>query len=146
MIGTETRLKIIREVSVRADNFYTQAEELGSIAARVLKEKEENRHRSQITKLENIANNAMKVTDVVNYLKKQTARIEGWQREILGKRLIDTLGFGGTLEQTSQQICTTLSLADPAIKQHIHLLLIREFVRQLAAQYEWKVTQNEPTR
>lgn len=138
---TTQNLKIMREVSVQADGFYSQTEELGEIAARVLQEDNDKKRRSQITNLENIANNAMKVTDVINYLKKQTARIEGWQRENLGNRLIGMLGFGGVLERDSQQICTTLALTDPADKQHIHLLLIREFVRQLAAQYEWRGNQ-----
>ncbi len=145
MMDTATRLKVIREVSVQADGFYEQAEELGAVAARVLKDEKKDKHRSQMTNLENIADNAMKVTDVVNYLKKQTAKVkksnESWKAENLGNRLIDTLGFGGLLEKTSGQICTTLSLNTPADKQHIHLLLIREFVRQMTAHYEWKVNQ-----
>ncbi len=146
MEKTAQNLKIMREVSVQADNndFYNRAKELGEIAARVLREQDENKHRSQITKLENIANNAMKVTDIINYLKKQTAKAkssESWKAENLGSRLIGVVEFGGILERWSQQICTTLSLTDPADKQHNHLLFIREFVRQLAAQYEWKVNQ-----
>ncbi|RMG90057.1 MAG: hypothetical protein D6706_20285, partial [Chloroflexi bacterium] len=103
----------------------------------------EDKHRSQITKLENIANNAMKITDVINYLKKQTGKAkanESWKAENLGNRLIEVVGFGGMLERKSQTICTSLGLTDPADKQHIHLLLIREFVRQLAAHYEWEVS------
>ena len=145
MNDTAIRLKIMREVSVQADTFYDKAEELGEVAARALKEKNDNKRRSQMTNLENIANNAMKVTDVINYLKKQTAKEKSgknWKAENLGSRLIETLGFGGKLEKNSQQICTKLSLDAPAEKQRIHLLLIREFVRQLTAHYEWKVNQS----
>lgn len=144
MSDTSTRLKIVREVSVQADGFYARAEELGNLAARALPAENQNKRRSQITNLENIANNALKVTDVVNYLKKQTGKSKpdtGWKMEHLGDSLINMLGLDGALELTSQQICAKLDLTDPVEKQRIHLLLIREFVRQLTAHYEWKVNQ-----
>lgn len=143
MSDTTTRLKIMREVSVQADNddFYNKARELGEIAAQNMG----TDHRSQITNLENIANNAMKVTDVLNYLKKQigksTDKKSYWVQQHLGDQLLNFIET--TLKNKTEIISEkeNLKLTDPAEKQRIHLLLIREFVRQLAAHYEWKANQ-----
>ncbi len=73
------RLKIKREISDQADILYEKAIELGDHAAEAfegLNKNERRRHRSQMTGLENIAETTLKVSDVLNYIKKQTARRE----------------------------------------------------------------------
>src|SRR5438270_10701093 len=67
-------MKIIREVHIQAENFYSDAVRLGDHAAYVLRAQ----HRSQMTNLENIAESAFKATDIFDYIKKQTARFSYW--------------------------------------------------------------------
>ena len=77
-------MKIIKEVAQVADrdDFYGKAETLGEIASRAFGES----HRSQMTSLENIANSTLKVTDVLDFIKKQFAKSkpnEDWRKEAL---------------------------------------------------------------
>jgi hypothetical protein len=143
------RLKMIREVSLMADGFYNQAEALGKIAAKnelgIDEEVDEakgsgdkkRKHRSQITGLESIANSALKVTDVINYLKTQTARRKFWQTGELGQQVLKFINVD--LVDKKRQICTQLQLPlDQGEAQQIYLHLIREFVYQFAAQYEYQ--------
>ncbi|MCL4298481.1 MAG: hypothetical protein KJ077_22280 [Anaerolineae bacterium] len=133
MSDTKIRLKITREVALKADSFYHRAEELGKLAAANLTRE----HRAQITNLESVTNSALKVTDVLNYLKTQTARREYWQRQNLGQQLLKFINV--ELVEDKRQICELLQLPpDQGEAQQVHLYLIREFVRQLAAQYEYQ--------
>ena len=138
MSTTRFRLQAMREVAEQADKFYTEAEALGTVAAKDFT----SRHRKQITDLEDVANSAMKVTDVINHIKNQTARRDPWRE--LGPQLLDAIQ--GSLDNRRQTICKRLSLSEVAHErakqeQQIHLYLIREFVRQLAAQYEYSCMQ-----
>ena len=63
-------MKIIREVSIQAEDFYDDAVKLGDHAAFALKAT----HRSQMTSLENIAESTFKTSDIFDYIKKQTSR------------------------------------------------------------------------
>lgn len=137
----------LQEVAIQADAFYEQGEQFGGWAAEALKNQ-----RSQITNLENIVNTSLKVSDVLNYLKKQTAKARqnvGW-RQIppnninntsqngLGKAMIEFIG--NDLKNRRDTVCNKVSRNGVEIteerKQEIYLLLIREFIRQVAAQYE----------
>lgn len=140
MSTTRFRLQAMREVAEQADKFYKEAENLGTAAAKSFT----SRHRKQITDLEEVANSAMKVTDVINHIKNQTARRDTWRE--LGPQLLDAIQ--GSLDKRRQTICKRLQLSkeDPARakkEQQIHLYLIREFVRQLAAQYEYRCMQDD---
>ena len=126
------QLKIAREVAVRADSFYENAKTLGEKAAAVLTEKK----RSQITGLESQANSALKVSDVLDYIKVRTARHEEWRKQQFGPELLQFIEQN--LRQQRQTICATLSIADnTATAQDVYLLLIRALIRQIAAQYEF---------
>ena len=71
-------MQIILEVNNQAENFYEDAVRLGDHAAYALT----IRHRSQVAGLENIAESALKVSDILDYVKRQTARFSYW-RQIL---------------------------------------------------------------
>ncbi len=141
------QLKIMHEVAIKAEHFYDKAETLGKLAAENMAHKEEprkeephkeekGRHRSQITGLENVANNALKVTDVLDYLKTQTARKKEWQLGQLGQKLLELVNV--ELRRNKEEICGRLSLEKDSYEGiQVHLYLIREFVRQFAAQYEY---------
>lgn len=132
----------VREVALQADDFYGDAETFGGWAAIALRGK-----RAQITGLENIANSSLKVSDVLDYLKKQTAKAKAgkeWrhfnkEHNELGRQLIDFIH--DKLRGRRDAVCNNVAAstgqqASDLEKQQVFLALIREFVRQIAAQYE----------
>jgi len=134
---------LVLQVALAADGFYGSGEQFGRWAA------DANLNRSQITSLESIANSSVKVADVLDYLKKQTGKAkpqQGWRQQDaqgaeLGPQLIECLGAG--LRSQRDIICQKVgeqsgATSDAALQQQAHLALIREFVRQVAAQYELK--------
>ena len=138
------RMKIVKEVAQVADrdDFYARAKKLGEIASRAFGE----RHRSQMTSLENIANSTLKVTDVLDFIKKQFAKAkpnEHWRKEDFGdelKRHIEQ-----NLRKRREEICHVLEgVEEESIEgQRIYLSLIREFVRQLVIHYEYRTSGGE---
>ena len=121
------------------DDFYNRAKELGEIAASAFG----NRHRSQMTNLENIANSTLKVSDVLDYIKKQVARSranESWRKDNLGKQLKDYIEED--IRGHRQRICDMPEIqTDAAVAQHAYLSLIREFIRQLVVHFEWTLVE-----
>jgi len=143
--NTWDEMKIIREVSNSAEHFYIDAVKLGDHAAQTLKAS----HRSQLTSLETIAESTLKTSDVFDYVKKQTARFSYWRQpakdssEGFGERLKNYLE--GNLAQRRDIICRRLDIRNQTEEQQqeqrrIHLLLIRQFIRQMVAQYEYAVS------
>lgn len=133
-MSEQKRMQILREVALQADTdaFYSKAEELGKKAAEALTDKK----RSQITGLESTANSALKVTDVLDFVKIRSARHEEWRKSNWGPELLDYLK--GDLRNRRETVCSELALEPQGADGiTVHLLLIREFVRQLAAHYEY---------
>ena len=142
-------MKIIREVNIQAENFYSEAVKLGDHAAYALKAQ----HRSQMTNLENIAESSFKATDILDYIKKQTARFSYWRQPFpedkdantgLGERLKHYLEHH--LQTTLENICGPKRLdigntsdEDKQERRRIYLLLIRQFIRQMTVEYEYQV-------
>src|SRR2546423_9208733 len=149
-------MKIIYEVSNQAEKFYEDAIDLGDHAAHVLKAT----RRSQMTSLENIAESTFKTSDVFDFIKKQTARFSYWRQAMpenqfssgnkkanqpFGLRLKDYLEQD--LKITADELCdpSCLDIGNTTDKEkqerrHIHILLIRQFIRQMVAQYEFRVS------
>ena len=135
------QMKIIKEIAQVADNddFYNRAKEFGEIASSAFG----SRHRNQMTNLENIANSTLKVTDVLDYIKKQVARADKnktWRKNNFGtlvKKHIEQ-----NLRTQRDEICGRLEGIEekPLDRQRIYLDLIREFVHQLVVHYEYQVT------
>ncbi len=152
------RTLIIMRVNEKAEDFYEDALELGTIAAKAFKQAQEqrnshkqNRHRAQMTGLENIAETTLKFTDVLDYIKKQIARLDLWSFKYEGKPGGGYKAFGeslksyieGRLKVEADQICNDLHIGDTRIedkrdRQLVYLQLIRQFVRQIVVQYEYK--------
>jgi len=143
-------MKIIREVSIQAENFYDDAVKLGDHAAYALKAA----HRSQITSLESIAESTFKTSDVFDYIKKQIARFHYW-RQPFPEHKDTNQGFGERLKQYLENdlskklttICSPkrLNIGDTTDEEkqerrRIHLLLMRQFIRQVAAEYEYQTS------
>jgi hypothetical protein len=140
-----SELKIIIEVNAQAEAFYPDTVELGDHAAYALQKD----HRSQLTGLENIADGALKTTDVFDYVKRQTARFEYWRKDFpthseqsFGLRLLDYLEK--KLPNKRDAICNKLKIGDATdddkyLRRRIYLLLIRQCVHQLVIEYEFRV-------
>ncbi|NLE46313.1 MAG: hypothetical protein GX620_16465 [Chloroflexi bacterium] len=126
------RLRMLRQVALRADGFYDTAQNLGKKAAGALTDKK----RSQISGLEGIANSALKTTDVFDFVKLRTARQKEWREGDWGAELLRFISRDLRLQR--KEICNALGIdSESHDGLEVHLLLIREFVRQLAAHYEY---------
>lgn len=135
-MNSQIRLRVLREVALRADRFQGPAERIGSNAAAALGRNK----RAQITGLESAANSALKVTDVLNYIKLRTARHSEWRREQWGEDLLEFLTH--ELRDHKHEICNSLAIDRNSIEGlEVHLMLIREFARQLSAEYEYRCAQ-----
>lgn len=150
-----TEMQILREVNLAAEIFYQDAVERGKHAAYVLT----RAHRSQMTGLENIAESAPKVSDILDYIKRQTARFPYWRQvfpggekpsdEAFGERLINYLEKD--LAEKRDAICNTLKIGEQGDqhktwRRYTYLLLIRQFIRQVVAEYEYRVMSSELER
>ena len=141
-------MQIIREVNDQAEMFYEEAIAIGDHAALALT----RAHRSQMTGLENIAESAFKTADVLDCIKRQTARFPYWRQvfpghsdEAFGERLKNYLEKD--LATKRDAICSPrrLNIDDKTdehrqLRRRIYLLLIRQFLRQMVAQYEYRVS------
>lgn len=144
------QLKRIREISEQADEFYKDAVKLGDHAFRAFGGRSERpEHRAQMTGLESIANSTYKVSDVYDYVKKQTARHDQWQKTDAQSGSPD-VSFGlRLLNQLQDKLATKAGVIASRLevsgttddgkqeRRHIHLLLMREFIRRMVVEYEF---------
>jgi hypothetical protein len=143
------KMQIIREVNIEAENFYKDAVMLGDHAAYALRWT----HRSQMTGLENIADTALKTSDIFDYIKRQTTRLPYWQKSFpkeghpntgFGERLKDYLEKD--LKERRNTLCNQrLGIGDTTYEDklkrlQVYLMLIRQFIRQMVVQYEYRVS------
>ncbi|MBV9710204.1 MAG: hypothetical protein JO011_04720 [Ktedonobacteraceae bacterium] len=148
-------MQIILEVSNQAENFYEDALMLGDHAAYALKAG----HRSQMTGLENIAESALKASDVLDYVKRQTARFSYWRQDFphpeaapgsFGERLKVYLEV--ELAKKRDVICKdklkigNTTDEDRRIRRKVYLSLMRQFLRNMIAQYEYRVSFDEKSK
>jgi hypothetical protein len=151
-------MQIIREVNIQAENFYDQAVQLGNHAAFALGRS----RRSQMTGLENIADSALKKSDVFDYIKRQTAKFPFWRQSVSRAKsshstsnAADDKGFGERLMyyleeelvKNLEAICHEERLNigektddDRYQRRRISLMLIRQFIHQMVAAYEFQVS------
>lgn len=137
-LADNVHLKIMKEVSIVADGdlFMRDAEEMGERAKQVFTDK----NKSQMRNLENVANSANKVTDIFNYIKRQTGKdrdSKNWNKESFGRDLLERLSR--IKEDKGEQIYQSLSVEDEETKILINLKLIREFVSQMVVHFEYKL-------
>ena len=132
------KMKILKEIAQIADgdDFYNQAKVFGETASKAF----DSGTRRQMKNLENISNSSLKVTDVLDYIKKQIAKAEKpktWWVDNFGVKLKDFIEED--LRTLRGRVCSILEGVeeDSAEGQRIYLNLIREFVHQLVVHYEY---------
>jgi hypothetical protein len=154
-------MKIVREINIEAERFYDEAQKLGKYASDALTGK----RRSQMTGLENVAENSLKTSDIFDYIKRQIARSkegQDWrapekeaarkqkqqaeEQPVAATQQQEVQGFGERLnaslrklEERRNNICKRIDIpvTDRWKRQDIHLRLIRQFIRQVVIQYEY---------
>ena len=129
------KMKILKEIGNRADRFNEFAKKLGKHAAEAFGSK----HKAQMKNLENIANSALKVSDVLNYIKRQTGKAKKntqWKKDNFGSDLLDQIET--KLKKDRDLISKKLKITSDEIMLDIYLNLIREFIKQLVIHYEYK--------
>lgn len=147
------RTKIIILVNEEAERLYTRALELGELAAKTFSQESvtgRERHRAQMTGLENIAETALKWTDVLDYIKKQIARQRGWTKVYDGKSFGESLKkyIDEELPEHVTHVCNHVPIGnesdeDKRDRQQVYLELIRQFIRQVVVHYEYKASELE---
>ena len=134
------QMKILKEIAQVADrdSFYNQAKKFGKTASEAF----DSTQRRQMRNLENIVNASLKMTDVINYIKKQTAKAEKpktWWTDNFGIELKNFIEKD--IRTLREQVCKNLKgvKEDSMEGQRIYLSLIREFVCQLVVHYEYEL-------
>lgn len=160
-------MKIIREINLAAERFYDKTQSLGNHAYQAFKDKS----RAQLTGLESVAENSLKTSDILDYIKRQIARSDPgkhWRakgsedpptaesQKSFGERLKTELE---TLSEQADSVCRNVGIVtkidkgksgqeeklqraklheDRWKRQEVHLRLMREFIRQMVVQYEYR--------
>lgn len=137
-----TQIALLKKVSLLSDDYYEDAKPLGEIA----REAFGRQNKAQMSNLENIANSATRVADILDFIKRQTGRSKPgirWLRQDFGRQLLEYLD--GKLRKQAEELVgdVAAALKDPQIQtgdqQHVHILLCREFIRHLAAHYLYRL-------
>lgn len=150
-------LQRIIELNWHSDDFYPDAALLGDHAAYAFHEQRgrRNTHRSQMTGLENIADTALKASDIFDYIKKQIARSDHWRKPDPTNKIDPRQGFGERLREYLEKdiaertkiICEKLDIKtndtasdeDRYQRQQTYIQLIRLFIRSMVVQYEHRM-------
>ncbi len=128
-----THMKILKEVGIEADKFREKTRKLGETASSAF-----SGQKAQMKNLENIANSALKVSDVLDHIKRQTGKsLAGrkWKEDKFGEKLLKEIK--DTLGGQRDHICGKLQITSDEQKLDVHLFLIREFIRQVVIHYEF---------
>jgi hypothetical protein len=149
MASQIAEIAIRKSIALKADDYYEQAKNLGEIAYRGFGENK----KSQIRSLESIANSALVVADILDFIKRQTGRSAAdkqWRLEDFGRKLLKDIDE--SLRKNAQEIADdiTKSITDhqmtDADQRRIHVLLSREFIRHLSAHYLYSMSLPEELR
>ncbi len=150
------RTMIILRVNEQAEDLYDKSKELGTLAAQSffdIQGRDREKHRSQMTGLENIAETTLKATDVLDYIKKQMARDRsGWtSSHQFGENLKHYIEDKEGLKLAIDVVCDRVGIGDTTEedrreRKHVRLLLIRQLIRQVVVQFEYEVNELEKRR
>jgi len=139
-VSENRKLKYLKEANTIADQteFRGKAKDMGEKAGKIFSDK------TQMKNLENIANSSMKITDILNFIKRQTGKDKdrkNWYKNNFGPELLDTME--GYLAEASTSVKQKLEVTDPGEQMLIDLLIVREFIRQVVIHYEYRTVGQE---
>lgn len=103
-------------------------------------------NKTQVRGLETLASTTDKVSDITDWLKLRVGRDskrEEWAKDGVGRDLVTTLE---ELRTDAQKIVAELSRSyptDPDLERLVHLRLCREFLKHLAAHFEYLKAERE---
>jgi hypothetical protein len=135
-------IAIRAKVSTYSDNYYEDTKQLGEIAREAFAGRS---GKSQIRNLENIANSASRVADILDFVKRQSGRQKPWLHKQFGPLLLEKLDnrlradaekiFSDVRSATTEHQFGEGEKLHDADQRRIHILLCREFIRHLSAHY-----------
>jgi len=133
----KNRMKIHKSVAAQTstEEFYHKAENLGAKAANIF----EDKGKTQLNNLLNVTNSSMKVTDIIDYIKRQIGHgNRGFEKDNFGDELINFLY--DELKIVRNNIASELKELelDEYQLQQIHLLLCRQFINSMVIHYNYK--------
>jgi hypothetical protein len=131
MASHQVEIAIRKEISLKSDEYFEAAKPLAEIAKQAFG----NQNKAQLNNLESIANGAMRVADILDFIKRQTGRSKQWGYIGFGPKLLQRLDE--SVRKDGQIILETFAKEklDIADLRRIHILLCREFIRHLCAHY-----------
>lgn len=138
----KNRMKIYKEITRHtADKkFYEMTEKFGSRAAFIFTGE---KGKSQLSNLLNIVNTSMKVTDTIDYVKRQIGHgNRGFEKDRFGNDLINFLYEDlGVTRNSINNALSELDL-DEFDLQQIHLLICRQFINSMVIHYKYKLKED----
>ena len=99
--------------------------------------------KTQIRGLETLASTTDKVYDITDWLKLRVGRDSGrerWAKESIGRDLVNELEG---LRNDAKKIMQGLGQGEPDLERQVHLRLCREFLKHLAAHFEYLKAEQE---
>jgi hypothetical protein len=108
--------------------------------------------KTQIRGLETLASTTNKVSDITDWLKLRVGRDskrEGWAKEGIGRDLVNELeGLRNDARRIVDELRAGEGTAfaypvDPDLERQVHLRLCREFLKHLAAHFEYLKAEQE---
>lgn len=140
MASRHREVVIRKRISAKSDEYYDEIKALGEIASQAFGKQ----NKSQISNLENVANSAVRVADVLDFIKRQTGRskpAKQWSYLGFGHKLLQKLDE--SIRKDAQIIVKTLEPQTSSAEletddlRRIHILLCREFIHHLSAHYHY---------
>ena len=128
------RVALDQAIAKMSDKYSASAQEYGQQLAKTKLEK------TQVRKLETLAYTTNKVSDVTDWLKLHVGRDDKWSQEGLGRELLGILeGLYKEAREITGKIRETYPLTydDSDLERQVHLRLIREYLKHLAAHFEY---------
>lgn len=132
------RVVLQREIACKSDSYDHQTSEY---AKQLISTKLD---KTQIRQIETLAYTTDKISDLTDWLKIHVGRDKDrnrWAQNGIGRNLIATLE---SLRENAQKIVVKieerypLSQKDPDLVRRVHLRLIREYLKHLAAHFEYE--------
>lgn len=134
------RVALDRAIARASDGYDRRARDYAGLLTETRLDK------TQVRGMETLASTTDKVSDITDWLKLRVgrdSRRERWAKEGIGRDLVTTLaGLRDDAKKIVNGLPKTYSI-DPDLERQVHLRLCREFLRHLAAHFEYLKAEGE---